>query len=948
MTQKLVNEAKGLKTYKNELIHPDGAQIIADNVIIDRDNVIEPRRGFSLFADTFGVSTDRAKQLVQYKNRLLLHYDDKLMFETASSSFATFDGSYEELDSGLRIKGEERNGNFYFTTSSGVKKISATSADNFSDASGYIYEAGAAKGLDGEGVANTGISGFLPAQSVVAYRMVWGYKDANDNLVLGTPSQRIIVRNLASPATAVVDLEFTIPDEVTDDSKYFYQIYRSANTDDSTDPGTATPPDELQLVFEDFPTSTDFTNGYVTTNDITPEDFQSGGAYLYTNPVSGEGILQSNEKPPVCKDLTEYRNSIFYANTKTRHQKTVALISSTTLSYDDTIIIGNADLGDTTFTFKATEDVAANEVYLATGGSVSQNIDDTAKSLVKVINRNSGPVYAYYISGIEDVPGQMLFEARELDDAEFYVKVGNTSYGKAFNPTLPVTDTETSTNLEAPNRVYFSKTNLPEAIPSTNYIDVGAKDDPIVRISALRNSLLIFKTDGIYRISGTDTENFTLNLEDSSALITAADSLAVLNNEIYVATTQGIVVVTEAGGNPKVISRDIEDLILEPRTYSAFSTGTFGVSYESDRSYIIFMPSIANDTVATQAYRYNVFTQTWVRWNITKTCGLVANSDDKLYFGAADTNQIEKERKNFDRTDYSDRQYTNSITANAVDGVNVKLGNLINVDVADAIFQEMYVTITRFNRLLLKLDLDYRLDDKDYYSSLAISAGAAMNNALASVITKVSNDDTIGSYTAPSGSNIFTVLRDEFNTFMDELNASAGTFFATYRKYTDLIPFESVILSISSGLNQITLLDSLPLIQGEITIFDNIAVEVEWSPESVGDVSLQKQFREATIMFDQFNFSSGEFSFRSDLSDNYEGMEFFAEGNGSYGSQTFGESTYGGYANQVPHRTYVPRNKQRCRFLNLRFVHKAARERFAITGYSVTFNGSTSERAYKG
>ena len=124
-----------------------------------------------------------------------------------------------------------------------------------------------------------------------------------------------------------------------------------------------------------------------------------------------------------------------------------------------------------------------------------------------------------------------------------------------------------------------------------------------------------------------------------------------MNNEIYFLSTQGAVVVSESSGNPRVISRDIEDLILKPRTFASYQSATFGISYESDRCYVVFVPEISTDTVATIAYRYNVFTQTWVRWNLEKTCGLVAKSDDKLYLGASDVNQIEQERKNFDRTD---------------------------------------------------------------------------------------------------------------------------------------------------------------------------------------------------------------------------------------------------------------------------------------------------------
>ena len=944
MPQKVVTNARGLKTFKNELMQSDGSQIVADNVVIDRDNTIEPRRGFDLYGSTFGTTSYRAKQILEYKSRLLVHYSNKLAFDNGSGTFTDFNGTYSELDSGLRIKGLERNGNFYFTTSDGIKKISATTASAFSASVNYIYDAGAAKGLDGNGSTTANI-GFFPPASVIAYRIVWGYSDTNDNLVLGSPSARIEVRNV-STTSCTVNLYPTIPEEVVRDSKYFYQVYRSAITDDSISPGSATPSDELQLVIEDFPTNTDFSNGYISLEDITPDDFREGGAYLYTNPVSGEGILQANEKPPLCKDLAEYRNSVFYANTKTRHQKQLAIISTTLLANDNTIIIGDIN-GEITYTFKASENIASKQVLLATGGTVSQNIDDTARSLVRVINRDSVcPVYAYYISSVDDVPGLILLESRVLSDVSFYVKRGNSTNPAAFNPKLPTTNTEVSTNTTAPNRVYYSKVSQPESVPAINYIDVGAKDSPIVRIAALRNSLLIFKTDGIYRISGTDTSNFTLNLEDSSAIITAADSLAILNNEIYLATTQGIVVVSEASGNPRVISRDIEDLILKPRTYTAFSTATFGLSYESDRCYMIFMPTISSDTSSTQAYRYNVFTQTWVRWPLAKTCGIVSKFDDKIYFGTIDLNQLEQERKLFDRTDYSDRSYSNTIPAEGVTGTRVRLGSLANVDEFDVVYQEMYITISRFNRLLLKLDQDALLDDSNYYSTLVQSAGSSMNLALASLVAKIATDDTIGTYTTPSGSNDFSTLRDEFNNLMDELNASAGIFYSNYRKYTDSVIFESVIQSKINNLNTVVLLDSLPFIQGPVTIFSAIPCEIEWTPESVGDVSLMKQFREATLMFDQFNFSNGTFSFRSDLSDNYEDSEFFGEGTGCFGCDNYGETTYGGNSNQIPHRTYVPRNKQRCRFLNIRFLHDAAREKFVVTGYSVTYNGGATERAY--
>lgn len=948
MPQKVVNKASGLKTFKNELTLPEGSQILADNVVIDRDNVVESRRGFGLYGAEFGTDGNRADQLFQYKNRLLLSYEDKLAFDDGAGTFTDFAGVYEALETGLRIKSIDSNGNFYFTTSSGIKKISALTASEFTASADYIVDAGVPAGLDGEGTVDIGTAGFMSTESVVLYRILWGYRDINDNVLLGAPSQTIIVRNLSTTNTGIIDLEFTIPTEIIDDTKYFYQVYRSSIADDSASPGSAVPFDDGQLVIEDFPSSADFTAGYVSTTDITPEDYRAASAILYTNSTE-EGILQANTRPPVAKDVAEYRNSIFFANTKTRHQKQIALISTALLANDDTFIIGDAG-GDITYTFKGTEDVASKHVFLATAGSVSQNIDDTARSLVKVINRNSGPVDAQYISGVNDVPGLILLEARELDDTEFFTKVGNVSYSKAFNPVMPTDNSETSTNQENPHYLYYSKSNQPEAVPTPNFFPVGSKDSPIVRIAALRDSLFVFKTDGIYRVSGTNIDNFTLEPQDQSTIITAADSLAVLNNTIYMVSTQGVVSISESG-EPIIKSRDIEKKILEPSNFSDFGTATFGLAYESDRAYMLFMPTIESDSVATQCYRFNVFTNTWVRWDIAKRCGHVLKasngSNEVIYFGPTDTNQIEQERKNFDRTDFADRQAANSFPNENISGNTAQISTLTNVAIGDVVFQEQYITVARFNRLLRKLDSDIGLPSTDYLSTLEIAAGTALNNSLAAVVAKVDVEDTSRTYSVPSGSNVNTVLRDEFNTFAGELNASTQVFYTNYATYTTSVDYESIITAINTSTNVLTLFAEIPFLQGDNLIFKAINCEVEWAPEHLGDPSLKKQFREATVEFDQFNFSVGNVSFRSDLSDNYEGTNFNAEGNGSFGEGIYGEDTYGGQANQRPLRTYIPRNKQRSRFVTVKFMHKAARESFAVTGYSVTYTGPTTEKAYR-
>lgn len=192
-------KASGLQTSNNQLDLPDGALSDASNVIISRQGVIEPRRGFKLFGTAFGTLTDTLKQVFVYKNRIIRHFQSILQFDSGTVTnsgeelFEDFSGSYSEAQEGLRIKSVESNGNLYFTTSEGIKKISVLDASGFSTAPNFITQAGGIAALDVTStleltLGNT--TGFLPQDSAVAYRIVWGIRDANQNEILGAPSQR--------------------------------------------------------------------------------------------------------------------------------------------------------------------------------------------------------------------------------------------------------------------------------------------------------------------------------------------------------------------------------------------------------------------------------------------------------------------------------------------------------------------------------------------------------------------------------------------------------------------------------------------------------------------------------------------------------------------------------------------------------------------------------------
>ena len=472
----------GLETYGNELTRKQGSLKRALNINVDENGVATPRRGLAGYAnftnDAESIDPEfRVTQILEYKNRIFRHYSDKMEFENESNTFSPITGTYNQIVDGYRLKYQEASSNMYFTSSEGIKKMSIKSESDITVSKGVtVTDAGAPKGSDLFATVVPSSAGFLPPQSKCAYRVLFGTKDINNNLILGAPTARFVVTNFTNdlnleerssvliddytlivegdyfiistlsqkytvyfivatdtppkksdtigsiyvpvtitaastnadvasimanemavfipnisigidsnnadrvvvtnteegdiedisaaltPSTgftvetlndgtvttgsyANCDVNFTVPSGIT--TEYFYQVYRTSSisaTDglilNDIDPG-----DEMNLVFEEAITSTDISAQEVTYTDSIPESFRGSNAFLYTNEISGEGILQANEQPPVALDIELFNNSMFYANTRSKH-----ILNFNVVSVDDFIngstrfIVGNSDV----------------------------------------------------------------------------------------------------------------------------------------------------------------------------------------------------------------------------------------------------------------------------------------------------------------------------------------------------------------------------------------------------------------------------------------------------------------------------------------------------------------------------------------------------------------------------------------------------------------------------
>lgn len=557
------------------------------------------------------------------------------------------------------------------------------------------------------------------------------------------------------------------------------------------------------------------------------------------------------------------------------------------------------------------------------------------------------------ISGSNSTPSiNGTYTVTVINSSTFSIPVNVTILGSLGGFSL-VSTAVTSSNEVKPNRIYYSKFQQPEAVPILNYLDVGPQDKNILRIVALRDNLFIFKEEGLYRLSGL-VSPFIVYPFDFSTIIKATDSAVVLNNLIYLYSSQGVTKVADTG--VEVISRPIEDELLVLLNNPNFNSASFGVAYESDRSYYLFTTTNLSDTLATQCFRFNTFTNSWTNLVLSKHCGIVNPGDDLLYLGPNDTNYIEQERKSFDRTDYADREITLTLGAGAIRGTSITLPSITDVSIGDVFSQTQNLTINQFNQILIKLDIDPLLSSRNYVATLQATSGIDLSASVDSLIDKIANDPgrtgtvssfSVGTYTAllptPFASS---GQQTTFNQIVALVNSDPGVGYGNYITSTGMTTYEFNITTLNISNNIITSIYPYPILQGDVLIYNNIPIEMQWVPQYLNDVSITKQVSEGTFIFEDTGFSSATISYATDLSGNFEEQVISGTGNGIFGNTVFGEDVFGGGGSGIPFRTYLPLEKQRCRYVNCKFKHATARERFSLYGLSLNFN-ITSQRGWR-
>lgn len=679
---------KGLYDYPNQFSPqslPDGAVTTATNCVLERPGILDSRRGYGVYGNTNSNTANQALTLTTYAGGRLGHFDDNRIYvDNTAGQFAQLTatqyfvpGSY----AGSRVRFVEMNQNLFFNTNTGIQKLQSLSATPIL--------AGGPQALGGN-VTSINLpanGGPLPNSAAVAYRALWEYTDQNNNLIRGVPSNPVIANNTSGSNSANVTLSWTVPTTV--DTTWTFRVYRS-NYGNQIPP---IPDDNCQLVYSIQPNAAQISARTISFTDNVADTAR--GETLYT---TSQGSANAEYRPPIAQDLGLYKGSMFYGNCKTYQQLLLTLQNEGLQAGDNLTFWVGATAKFAVFA-GASENASINQFKVFTGSTAAIDIDATAQSLANVINyaANNTILDAYYQGFLGVSQGGLLFQERSYSDTPFYVTCSNTA-SQFFSPNLPasgnnINNLSTDTNFQ--NRLYFSKSLQPEAVPLNFFLAVGSQLTGIKRVLPGRDVLFIIKDDGVYAVVGNDPTTFTVYPLDIQQNLVGVNTPVVLNNILYFIAQQGAIAMQQDGTH-KIISLPIQQTLMQYTTnvYPNFASASWAMPYQASHKYILFTVANPADTTAQQAFVFDYTTDAWTNWSKPFTAGVVDPVLGTMWatnFVTGNVN-IYQERKNLAASDYCDEQY--AITLTAQNGLVLNVSSIpVQAVVGDSVFQNPYISV---------------------------------------------------------------------------------------------------------------------------------------------------------------------------------------------------------------------------------------------------------------
>lgn len=456
-----------------------------------------------------------------------------------------------------------------------------------------------------------------------------------------------------------------------------------------------------------------------------------------------------------------------------------------------------------------------------------------------------------------------------------------------------------------PARVMYSQPYQPQSAPALNYIDVGFSDKRILKMFSLNKSMLVFKEDGLYRVSGQFPQ-FSVQQLDPNVVLFGKDMLSYLDGAIFALTTRGVYQITQNGTSR--ISQQIENQ-MQAHMFS----GQPGASTSSDmtRKYGFAVSDMQQNTVSfwlTPPVGYNDVTY------------ILKNSLSYVYDGQGWTKR--NDQSNYacwgrNSNDPTDKGYLYSAKKYSAGWVTRQRKTGGYKDYADEMFQ---LAPAVFSAGSQGLDVDFSI---------------TINDATYGADFKQFFDDNNGLVGA-------VVARSTFqNQMLKRFVITSSSYInpTSYKLYlTPLDPSASVVAQLGGT---------------GIRIYMPIRSSWKYGISGSQDAQIRKHFTQIGIVFQQPYFTTADVSFSSDINNQQTKLSSNVKGFALSNAFDFDAQPwkiempyFSGPLGQKTIKCIVATQHQRCSQLRFRLDHWIALEYFASYGffYRVNSGGRTIER----
>lgn len=903
MGQSLILKNKGLHTAPNEFSSvPEGAMLVADNCSVDDDNILQPRRG-NLREIAFSAGSDRARRYAFYQSKKIAAYTGGKVAYDNAGTWSDYTGTFNDPDSALgRIKFLLAASNLYFTSAVGVQRLDAYN--------GTPVLSGIPKGLDLQLTLASGST--FATGNQWAYRVVWGFRDANQNLLLGAPSGRAVITN-SSGSSKDCTVRFTIPSGIT--TSYFFQVYRSAVSGSAT----VEPDDELGLVYENNPAAGDITNGYFEFTDQTPDSLR--GATLYTSP-SQQGILQSNDRCPLAKDIALFQNSVFYANCTSKHRKNLTILSvggTGGIAINDTLTIAGV-----VYTAKGTETIASGQ-YSAFASTTPTGDTTNLNNVLTNMSSTAGARVGWRVSGT-NIPANTFIGAFTGTTITMVQSDGTTAQnatGTAAGVTITITPTSaaygtavtaaqaialtTESLIRVINRytsntlVYASLLSGVNDLPGKILLEErGLGGSSFAIIASARGSAFnpVLPTSGTSVSSSNDNfqhQIFYSKTDQPEAIpllnykfVGSANSpirrILPLGNSLFILKEEGIYRIN--GNSPQTFEVELFDpsaKILAPDSADVVNNSIWFLSDQG-----VTMVTETGASVVSRPIEDKILTPTGTALTQIKqySHGLGYETDRKYILWTVETSGDTYATQAFVWNTFT-RAFTRWDIGASAAGVNPADGKL-------------YIGAGDSNYTLQERKTLTYSDFVDYSVAVTISAASGTSITL-NTVANVAVGDIL--YQSDSVRSLITAINGSIVTVADNISGWSVAAASVLKAYESL---------------------------------------AEWAPVTAGNPGVMKQWPEVAFLFRSARFNTAYAGFATDASGSFEEVAMSGNRVGLWGLFPWGEAAWGAMPSSIPIRVECPLDKQRGSLIRVRFRIRQGYAFWKLNGISIPYRDTGS------